>query len=134
MFCDFLMTCNLWKMMYMCLQVSTLLSKKILTKTRFFVGILKATDKKSKIRIRSLVYGSKDPDPSRNVTDPEHCFKWTMTFSKDYAKNWALTKNPASIKVGFLRNDVEELAYAEICCESTVFQNEIQNRMCNARK
>ncbi len=33
----------------------------------FFVGILKATDKKSRIWIR-------DPDPCYDVTDPQH---WT---------------------------------------------------------
>jgi hypothetical protein len=56
----------------------------------FFVGILKATDKKSRIRIcksvvRILVSGSgsisqlyesagPDPDPYQNVTDPQHWF------------------------------------------------------------
>ncbi len=29
--------------------------------------------KMSRIRIRNPVYGSKDPDLSQNVTDPEHC-------------------------------------------------------------
>jgi hypothetical protein len=40
----------------------------------FFVGILKIPDEKSKIRIRSISsrYGSEDPDPYKNVTDPEH--------------------------------------------------------------
>jgi hypothetical protein len=39
----------------------------------FFVGLLKANDEKSRMRIRIciIVYGSKDPDPSKNVTDPE---------------------------------------------------------------
>jgi hypothetical protein len=29
---------------------------------------------------RNLVYGSKDPDPSQNVTDPEHCFTKVICF------------------------------------------------------
>ncbi len=35
----------------------------------------KTTDEKNmiQIRIRNPVYGSKDPDPSENVTEPEHC-------------------------------------------------------------
>jgi hypothetical protein len=33
---------------------------------------LKTADEKNRIRIRYPVYGSKDPDPSQNVTDPEH--------------------------------------------------------------
>jgi hypothetical protein len=39
-----------------------------------FVGFLKATDEKSRIRIQIhySVYGSKDPDPYQNFTDPEH--------------------------------------------------------------
>ncbi len=47
---------------------------KTLEKPLFFVGILKATAKKRRIRIRNLVYGSQDPDPYQNVTDPEHCW------------------------------------------------------------
>jgi hypothetical protein len=43
-----------------------------------FVGILEATNKQSKfrswIRIRNPVYRSKDPNPFKNVTDPEHWF------------------------------------------------------------
>ncbi len=42
----------------------------------FFIGILKVTDEKS--RIRSLIrqrYGTADPDPYQNVTDMEHCLK-----------------------------------------------------------
>jgi hypothetical protein len=38
-------------------------------KNLFFVGISKAADKKSIIRIRNPVYGSKDPDPYQNITD-----------------------------------------------------------------
>jgi hypothetical protein len=37
----------------------------------FFVGILEATDEKSKIQILNLVYGFKDPDLSQNVMDRE---------------------------------------------------------------
>jgi hypothetical protein len=43
-----------------------------------FVDILKANEEKSrirsriKIRIRNPFYGSKDPDPSQNVTEAEH--------------------------------------------------------------
>jgi hypothetical protein len=33
------------------------------------------------IRIRNPVYGSKDPDPYQNVTDPERCIKaFTRTY------------------------------------------------------
>jgi hypothetical protein len=42
-------------------------------KKLFFVCILKAPDENSRIQIRNPVYGSKDPNPSQNVTDPEHC-------------------------------------------------------------
>ncbi len=46
-------------------------------KNLLFVGILKVTDKKSRIRILNQVYGSKDPEPDtyKNVTDPEHWIK-----------------------------------------------------------
>ncbi len=37
----------------------------------------KATDEKSRIRIRKSVHGSKDPDPSQNVTDLKHWFLLT---------------------------------------------------------
>ncbi len=45
-------------------------------KNLFFVGILKASDKKRRIRLRTCnpVYGSKDPDLSQTVTDSEHWF------------------------------------------------------------
>jgi hypothetical protein len=41
----------------------------------FFDGILKATEELSRIRIQinHPVYESKDPYPSQNETDPEHC-------------------------------------------------------------
>jgi hypothetical protein len=42
----------------------------VIEKNLFFVGFLKATDKKCRIRIWNPVYGSKDP--YKNVTDPEH--------------------------------------------------------------
>ncbi len=41
-------------------------------KKLIFVGTLKVTTKKRRIRIRNPVYRSKDPDPFQNVTDPEH--------------------------------------------------------------
>jgi hypothetical protein len=37
---------------------------------------LKAADEKSRTRIRNPVCGYKDPDPSQNVTDPEHGLKY----------------------------------------------------------
>ncbi len=43
-----------------------ILSQKLIKKI-FFVVILKSTDKNSKIRILTPVYGSKVPDPSKNV-------------------------------------------------------------------
>jgi hypothetical protein len=56
------------------------ISKKILNKNLFFVVILKDTNEKSRIQIRIInpVYESKDPSPSQNVTDPEHCFEETF--------------------------------------------------------
>jgi hypothetical protein len=42
-------------------------------KKTFFAGILKTTDEKIRIRIRNKVYGSKEPDPDQNITDPDHC-------------------------------------------------------------
>jgi hypothetical protein len=47
--------------------------KKEKLTTKVFVGILKVTDEKSRIRIRNQVYGSKDNAPYQNVTDLEHC-------------------------------------------------------------
>jgi hypothetical protein len=41
----------------------------------FLVAILKVTDENSKIRSRIRRYGSADPDPYQNVTDPQH---WQM--------------------------------------------------------
>jgi hypothetical protein len=49
----------------------TEISIKKLRKNALF-GILKNTVKKSRIRIRNPVYGSKGPDSFPNVTDPEH--------------------------------------------------------------
>jgi hypothetical protein len=46
--------------------------RKNLEKKTYFVGILKSTNEKSWIPIRDPLYGSKDPDPYQNVTDPEH--------------------------------------------------------------
>jgi hypothetical protein len=50
-------------------------------KTYFFVGILKATEEKSRIppppriqiRSRKSVVRSADPDPYQNVKDPQYC-------------------------------------------------------------
>ncbi len=46
-------------------------NKKTNQKKLIFIGVLEATDEKSRI---NQVYGSKDPDPDpyQNVTDPEH--------------------------------------------------------------
>ncbi len=69
-FCDFSLTFYLQNRCK-CIYGTKLANK--LRKNLFLVGILKATDEKSRIRIRNPVYGFKDPDPSQNVTDPEHC-------------------------------------------------------------
>jgi hypothetical protein len=42
--------------------------QKVISKIKLY--ILKAVDEKGMIRIRKTVYGSKDPDPSHDVTDP----------------------------------------------------------------
>ncbi len=51
----------------------------------YFFCILEATDKKSmirnRIRTRNPVYGSKDHDPCKNVTHPEHCFTHTGMYT-----------------------------------------------------
>ncbi len=47
------------------------MNQKKIGKNLFF-GILKATEEMSMIRIRNSVYGFKDQDPYKNVTDPEH--------------------------------------------------------------
>ncbi len=54
---------------------------KNLEKNGIFVVILKSTDEKRRNRIRNPVYGAKDPDPdpSQNVTDPEHCRQRTQS-------------------------------------------------------
>ncbi len=54
-------------------QVRKYSKKQKNLKKRIFVSILKVTDEKTRIRIRNQVYGSKDPDPYQNATDPEHC-------------------------------------------------------------
>jgi hypothetical protein len=43
-------------------------------KKLFFVGLLYDTDKRARSGSRSVSqkYGSKDPDPYQNVTDPEY--------------------------------------------------------------
>jgi hypothetical protein len=64
------------------LSLKTDVSKKILKIKIIFVGILKVTDEKSMIRIRSWiripnqVYGFKDLDPDQNVTDSEPCIPY----------------------------------------------------------
>jgi hypothetical protein len=49
-----------------------------LLRNAFFVDILEAAAKKSRILIRNPVYGFKDPDPYQIVTDPEN---WLLLFS-----------------------------------------------------
>ncbi len=49
--------------------------QKNLDINKFLVAILKVTDENSRIRILSQRYGSADPDPYQNVTDPQHCFQ-----------------------------------------------------------
>ncbi len=44
------------------------ISKKLRKENLFSVGIVEATDEKSRIQIRKPLYGSKDPDPSKNFT------------------------------------------------------------------
>ncbi len=39
-----------------------------------FFDLSEATAKKSRIQIRNPVYGSWNPDPCQNVTDPKHWF------------------------------------------------------------
>jgi hypothetical protein len=64
------MTFYLRRLMYTYLQ--KVIRKKI-RKIYSFLDSLKATDEKSRIRIRSKRYRSADPDPCQNVTDPQHC-------------------------------------------------------------
>ncbi len=47
-------------------------------KKLFFVSILKVTYEKSKILKSVVRYGSADPDPYENVTDPQHY--WVLRF------------------------------------------------------
>jgi hypothetical protein len=51
-----------------------------LLKNAFFVVILEAAAKKSRILIRNPVYGFKDPDPYQNVTDPENWLLFSVWF------------------------------------------------------
>jgi hypothetical protein len=78
-FCDFLMTFKTD------VSVSTVSNKqkKLREKKLIFVGVLKGNAEKS--RMRNPVYGSKDPDPYKNVTAPEH---WTILVSFAYWCNW----------------------------------------------
>jgi hypothetical protein len=79
--------------------VSTVISKRLRKKT-FFVGILKANDEKSRIRsriqirIRNPFHGSKDLDPSQNVTEPEY---WNRD---QYSRSWILTPDPDFFQTG----------------------------------
>jgi|LakMenEpi03Aug12_release.lakeMendotaPanAssembly.Ray.scaffolds.fasta_scaffold1009782_1 hypothetical protein len=61
--------------MYLQKEISNKNKKKI----NFLLASLKATAKKSKIRVRNPEYGSKDPvlDPYQNVRDPE---RWNFKF------------------------------------------------------
>ncbi len=51
------------------MYLQKVIRQKNLKKYLFFVGILKAADKKSRILILITLYESKDPDPFQNVTD-----------------------------------------------------------------
>ncbi len=43
-----------------------------LKKNLFYFGILEVIDERAGSGSVNQVYGSKDPDPYQNVTDPEH--------------------------------------------------------------
>ncbi len=49
----------------------------IFEKIKFFVGVLKVNDENSRVRIRSQMHRSEDPDPypHQNVMDPQHCLE-----------------------------------------------------------
>jgi hypothetical protein len=53
------------------------INKETWGKNYFFVGILKATEEKSRLRNRDpvVLYGSADLDPYQKLTDPEHCLR-----------------------------------------------------------
>jgi hypothetical protein len=76
LFCDFLMTFYLWRLVQMLHSVCNRQKKT------YFVGILKATDEKSRIRIRKPVHGSKDPCTCRlkmsRIRNTGLC--WLITF------------------------------------------------------
>ncbi len=59
-----------------------------------FIVILKVNGKRSRIRvrIRSQRYGSADPEPYQNVTDPEHCIKASY-FSAKLERRYGLIFN-----------------------------------------
>jgi hypothetical protein len=64
------------------------LQKKVKT-----LGILSATDEKSRIWIRKLVvqYGSADPNPYQNVSDPQHMYRYLYWYDRIFIlKNVAL--------------------------------------------
>jgi hypothetical protein len=69
--------------------------------------VKKATDEYTRIRsrIRNPVYGSKDPDPFQNVTDPEHCVPVTYSVSQGRACSGSVHFDsrgcgPASNRIG----------------------------------
>jgi hypothetical protein len=85
LFCDFLMTSYLWDWCnnvhgvpkYPNKQKNLLrYGKKTKKKSNFLLASWNQLTKRGSVRIqgriRNLVYGSKDPDPSQKVTDPEH--------------------------------------------------------------
>jgi hypothetical protein len=81
------------------MYLQKVVSKTQLEKNVYFVGILKVTNKKSRIRsrifVRNHVFGYKDQDPDRyqNVTDPEHLsLHNTAVFASFFASSgWAFT-------------------------------------------
>jgi|688.fasta_scaffold72678_2 hypothetical protein len=72
--------------LYTNIRYRTKLAKKFGEKI-FFIYILKVTYKKNRfrnlirirLRIRSHVYGTTDPDPYQNVTDSERCLNFRPT-------------------------------------------------------
>jgi hypothetical protein len=69
---------------------------KNVEKHSYFVGILKATAKKGRIRIHYLVFGTKDLYPYQTLPDPEHCLKQKPT---QLTRTLVLTKTSKSVIV-----------------------------------
>jgi hypothetical protein len=63
------------------MYLKKVISKK--TSKTFFVGILSATYEKAGSASLSQWYGSTDPDPYENVTDPQHCFSGDPILGED---------------------------------------------------